>query len=225
MVALLGLVAILVVPAISQMQSRLRMESTARQTAALLQQARTEAINRGVPVVVEIDFTDDTLVAFADIDDALGDPGSDLLFTPRTADDTDDGVEPARGTTDYVVASLQLPGGNTSSQIYFWGAEDSGPEEEHAVSGFTASPNVDEPNLAVFDSDGSIDSVGAFRLGMGPLPEDSPGDGIHWNFMEVRVAPQATGRVEVRKYIPEPPGIQGYYPRDSTPGGASWTWY
>lgn len=59
-----------------------------------------------------------------------------------------------------------------------------------SFKGFSVDPAGGDANVAIFQGDGSIDETGAFRFG------DETG-----NFLEVRVAPQATARIEVRKCL------------------------
>ena len=78
------------------------------------------------------------------------------------------------------------------------------PEDPAAVAGFAAG-------LAVFRPDGSVEQQGAVRLG------DPKG-----NFLEVRVAPAATARVVVRKWVPREGGGGDW--RESGEGGQPWQW-
>jgi prepilin-type N-terminal cleavage/methylation domain-containing protein len=55
---------------------------------------------------------------------------------------------------------------------------------------FSPDPAGGDANVAIFQGDGSISDTGAFRFG------DDAG-----NFLEVRVAPEATARIEVRKCL------------------------
>jgi prepilin-type N-terminal cleavage/methylation domain-containing protein len=72
--------------------------------------------------------------------------------------------------------------------VFFWGEEDAAPEGDNAISNF---PHDEDGGFAEFRSDGSAASVGAIRFG------DQRG-----NFLEVRVATAATGRIELRKWRP-----------------------
>ena len=79
---------------------------------------------------------------------------------------------------------------------------------------WTASP-IDGPELfaAVFEPDGSIRDIGAFRIA------DDRGDPR--NTLEVRVAPRATARIEVRKFVFGGPSGDDFYPA----GAGLWKWY
>ena len=63
-----------------------------------------------------------------------------------------------------------------------------GTDAEKVASGFNPVPWSDT-NVAVFDSDGSVRVVGAFRTG-----------DLEGHDLEVRIEPQATARVEIRKW-------------------------
>jgi prepilin-type N-terminal cleavage/methylation domain-containing protein len=91
--------------------------------------------------------------------------------------------------TDPVLASFVLPTGVSLG----------------SVEGFSADP-AGGPNIAIFRSGGSIVDDGAFRI------SDPYG-----NQMEVRVAPKATARIEVRK------SENGAYVPNGDNGNA-WTW-
>jgi hypothetical protein len=67
--------------------------------------------------------------------------------------------------------------------------------------------------MAIFQQDGSIDETGAFRLG------DEVG-----NFLEVRVEPKATARIEVRKCLActNEADDKDWYADGN--GGKAWAW-
>jgi hypothetical protein len=91
-------------------------------------------------------------------------------------------------------------------RITFAGPAD-GEEGADSVDGFTVNPeDASLPNQAVFNPDGSIDEVGGFRF------TDPRG-----NVLEVRVAPQATARIELRKWD----GTAFHAQRE---GGKPWDW-
>lgn len=75
-----------------------------------------------------------------------------------------------------------------------------------SVDGFTGVGK-----LATFQADGSVESVGALRLA------DQRG-----NFLEVRVEPAATARVEIRKWQ-EVSGTPRWVA--ARQGGEAWTWH
>ena len=82
-----------------------------------------------------------------------------------------------------------------------------GEEGADTVDGFTVNPEDSSlPNQAVFNPDGSIDAVGGFRFA------DARG-----NFLELRVSPQATARMELLKW-------DGTGWRAQREGGEPWEW-
>ncbi len=74
------------------------------------------------------------------------------------------------------------------------------------IAGFptSAGGNI---GLVTFASDGSVDAAGGIRIGDG-----------RGNFLEVRVEPRTTARIEVRKW-------DGAAWRAAGEGGSSWRWY
>ncbi len=206
MLLVLMVLIALALPNLLYLVRRSRFQAATTETSMLLSRARMEAIKRGVPVVVGIDLDQQQLFAFADVNLEDGSRGSDLLFTAV------DGANP--GATDYRIGAIPLPEG-----VRFWGPDDSEPGGPDAVDQFTEVPDEDVPNVAVMQTDGSIRDLGAFRLGF------RTGEGEPGNFFEVRVSPQATARVQIRKYDPDrTPGPDGmnYYTRDQD--GEPWEW-
>lgn len=78
------------------------------------------------------------------------------------------------------------------------------PGSQPAVDGFVHADRPDQ--RAIFNPDGSLKATGAFRL------RDRRG-----NFLEVRMAPRATGKVTMRKW-------DGSEWREQGEGGVSWEW-
>lgn len=203
--AVVMLVLLLGFPALQNMIVRGKMEGAAQQASTLLRSARFEALKSGgaagaarswtARVVVKADFATDEIVTFVDLHDGLGEPRSDLLFNPVAG-------APAK-TTDYELGRFRLPSG-----VQFWGPGDAVPEGADAVEGWTDDPaGAGLPPLAVFRSDGTIEEAGALRLGDG-----------RGNRLEVRVSPEATARVEVRKL-----DADGVW-RARGDGGKTWEW-
>ncbi|MEA2600862.1 MAG: type fimbrial biosis protein FimT [Acidobacteriota bacterium] len=84
-------------------------------------------------------------------------------------------------------------------------------EGASSVYGFTVDPeSASNPKLAVFTRDGSIADVGAFRFA-----------DTYENYLEVRVAPAATARIELRKARQDGSTWNWYASGD---GGEAWTW-
>jgi type IV fimbrial biogenesis protein FimT len=79
-----------------------------------------------------------------------------------------------------------------------------GPDSQTNIDGFTV---VDGVRKAIFEPDGSIRATGAIRLA------DHRG-----NYLELRVAPRATGKVGLYKW-------DGSAWRANGEGGTSWTWH
>lgn len=160
-------------PALSRLIVRSTLESSSRETATLLQRARMEAIKRRVQTVVEVDPTDGSVLAYADVDgEAAGDP-PDLAFNPVDGELAFD--------TDYRIGVV-MP----RSRVRI-----AAPGSQPAVDGLT--PTGDGDRVAVFLPTGGADRAGGFRFA------DSAGS----NHLEVRIEPAGTGRVELRKWSRE----------------------
>ncbi len=97
--------------------------------------------------------------------------------------------------TDYELGRYKLPAGVTLSA----------PPDEDVIWGFST---VDGEQVAILTPAGTIEVVGAFRFG------DRRG-----NFLEVRVEPAATARIQVRKWDP----ASGTW-KEQGEGGESWHW-
>lgn len=82
-----------------------------------------------------------------------------------------------------------------------------------SVAGLSADPAGGDVNVAIFRGDGSVQATGSFRFG------DDFG-----NFLEVRVSPAATARVEVRKCLActNADDASDWYANGD--GGRAWTW-
>lgn len=185
--AVVGLMVAVIVPAIQQQIHRAKLQGCAREAANLLQKARFESIKNNVNAVVEIDSVNNLLFAFADVHGtAATDPG-DGLFNPIPA-------ATAR-TTDYEIGRLSLPPG-----VRF--EYPTGVTDQASIDGFG------DTNQAIFRSDGSVQDLGAFRFG-----------DRRNNFLETRVEPAATARIEVRKWHDS----SGEW-RAFGEGGEPWEW-
>lgn len=174
-VAMVGIITLIGIPAMQRLIYRTKVEGIARETTILMNLARYEAIKRGVPVVVEIDPAGGEVFAFADVHGGL-----DPLAPP-------DGIFAAIAgatarTTDYPIGRLPLPAGVTFS---FQAQTDLA-----SVDGFNNDGNPDPPDdKAIFMSDGSVLDSGAIRFG-----------DIRGNFLEARIDPPGTARIELRKW-------------------------
>lgn len=197
--AMLGILAAIGFPALISFINRGKIEGTAGKTSLLTQRTRMEAMKRGVRTVMAIDPVAREVIAFADVHGILATDPSDGLYNPIG------GMTPR--TTDYIIARYQLPSG-----VSFASPTDVG---MNSVDGFVNPGNPDPPDRqAVFQTDGSVLATGAFRFA------DARG-----NYLEVRVAPQATGKAQVRKYndaLPANADGTNWYARRE--GGEPWTW-
>jgi type II secretion system protein H len=182
-VALMAIFLVIVIPSIRRAVTQSRLNGSSQELAAVLRQARAEAVRRSVPVVVKVDYENDEIFSFADINDGDGDPGSNLDYDPI-------GGAPS-GSADYEIQRVRL-----ASFIKFWGPLDSDIEGADAINGFTDVPDEDT-NAVVFLPNGSVQNPGGFRIGDGEPPDDPR------NFFEIRVAPQASARVQILKYNPD----------------------
>jgi len=191
-VTVMGLIATLGMPALMQMVHRTKMEGINRQTGLLFQQARLESIKRGVPAVVMIEPTLREVVAFVDVHGAASTDPSDGLFNPL-------GGLPVGGT-DFEFARYPLPSG-----VDFAFLSDTGLA---SVDGFINTGNPDPPDSQViFKSNGSAFSDGALRFG-----------DVRGNYLEVRVSPASTARVQIRKW-------NGAEWLAANEGGSPWAWH
>ena len=92
-------------------------------------------------------------------------------------------------------------------KVDFWGPTDVAANGANAIDGWDSPPTA---RLGpIFRPDGSVDRAGAFRL------RDS-----NDNFLEVRVATPATGRIVLRKWFP---AESAFYLNGES--GRKWVWY
>lgn len=186
--ALIAIVATLAGPNLLRLVQRSKLQGMVQQTAALVRLARAEAIRQNVPTVVRADLAGGFVVAFADVHGTnLTDP-PDRIFNPIAG-------QPLR-TTDYELGRYSLP----ARVLFRAPAADPLP-----VDGFTT---VGVEQVAVFEPDGSIVRIGAFRLA-----------DAYDNFLEIRIEPQATGRVQIRKWSADD---ADWFGRNE--GGRPWQW-
>jgi prepilin-type N-terminal cleavage/methylation domain-containing protein len=172
----LALAVVLVALALPALQTSLhqsKIRGLAQEVTVLMRQARLDAIKNSAQAVVRIVPPDEVLGTVGRVE-AFSDRDSDMALSPG---------EPELGR-------FELPPG-----VYFKAPPNL--EDDASVDGFTAAGAG--PNIAVFQRDGSVEALGAFRLG-----DD------YDNFLEVRVEPAATARIELRKARDE---------------GGTWNWY
>jgi prepilin-type N-terminal cleavage/methylation domain-containing protein len=196
-VVILGFMLAMGVPALVRFTHRANLEQTARLTEQLMQFARREAVKSNLTANVVFDYDKNQVYAYADANaNNVEDPGEKEL------------------------GRFPLP-----QKVYFWGGEDGAAEGANAVTAswgtgtMTCTPSCPTGGIAAFLPDGSARSLGGVRFGD---KKDSSGNG---NFLEVRVAIAATGKLELGKYDPLPLAGSStlYLVRDQ--GGRSWTWY
>jgi Tfp pilus assembly protein FimT len=223
MVIMMALVAV-TIPEIRSLLNRAKLTGAAQEIASVVRVARFEAIRRSCTTVVQVNYANNSLLAFADLNNAAGALTPDLIYNPPTA---------AQNSTlkvrsyDYTILTYNLPNG-----VHWWGAADNSPNGNNAVSGFTGSPTSGAPNIAVFNSDGSVQATGAFRIGSGTAPRTvAAGSDNVDNFLAVNVSPLATARIYVTKYNPFvtlDPSLyyeQGQIPTGPGVGTPLWVWY
>jgi prepilin-type N-terminal cleavage/methylation domain-containing protein len=162
-VALIGIMALLGYPSLLGTLNRLRLTNTAREAAVFMQIARMEAAKRSLT----------TQVIYQDAATAIIGKPSLLAFADTNASGTyEDGI-------DKLLAGPYPLG----KGVDLWGPAETSKEGASAISGWTG----DGP---VFNSNGSVQSVGAFRF------RDQNG-----NFIEARVEFAGTGKVVLQKWI------------------------
>ena len=199
------------------MAPRLDLQGAADRATFLITRARLEAIQRGVPTVVQVDLAHGEFRVFADVngDSVAGSSGFDhyLKFDPYWLD----GVHrPDLGPkqTDYEVGFLRL-----ERSIF------AAPGGKDAVTGFTKVPGAlpDAPPVLVFSPDGVPKNLGTFRLA-----DQSGFDGRSMNHIEIAIV-NLTGRVETRKYLHEddsPTSSAGFFSEGLRSSGENlWVWY
>jgi type II secretory pathway pseudopilin PulG len=172
-VAVIGIMATIGIPNLLRVIHRAKIEGIARETSTLMQRARSESVRQNVPTVVRFDLTRNEVVAFADVDGLAITDPPDMFYNPVAG-------QPHR-TTDYEIGRYQLP-----ENVLFQepAADGLGPVKDFTDNG--------TERIAIFDPNGSIRATGAVRFG-----------DLRGNFLEIRVEPAATARVQMRKWDPD----------------------
>jgi type IV fimbrial biogenesis protein FimT len=166
MLVVMSLMLVLValgIPALQNALHQAKIRGITQEVTVLMRQARLDAVKTSAQAVVQIIPSTGS-----------GDPGHVLAFSDRDSDGKLGDGEP-------VLGNFALPPG-----VVFEDCKKA--EGKNSVKGFSLDPNGG-PNMAIFQHDGSISAVGAFRL-------NDPYD----NCMEVNVDPAATARIEVRQW-------------------------
>ena len=141
-VAIIGIVSLMGLPALQNFILRAKHEGAARQISMLMHRAKMEAVLQSVPTVVSVDTANETVTAFADINE-----DGDFAFNPLAGADYK--------TTDYQIGgTYRLPSG----------VDFLAPGAEAVVDAFF-DVSWNTANVAVFGSDGSVRETGAFRTG------------------------------------------------------------
>ncbi len=191
--AILLVIATIGFPALQKQISTSRLIASCEQIGVHARFARAEAVKLGLPVVFAPSYASSTLSAFADGDDSLTfDDGEELVF------------------------EIPIGGGAGQRVLFFMGpdlVEGTSAAPAQSVDGLTLLGGGTNVRGAVFQADGSIRDSGAFRLADGKSPRG--------NICEVRMAPAATARVALLKYVYDGPVGDGFYVR----GSRSWEWY
>lgn len=178
--AILAVALGLGIPALQDFIVRSKTEGYAREMSVLLQRTRLEAIRMNRTGAVFLDTDNDRVVAFLDADrnfELAPDPGAEFR------------------ATDYELGSLSLPSG----------VEFREPDGATGVASVVGTTEIEYEGAArpavLFRSDGSVlDQVpdGALQTEFAFRVAD-----VRGNFLEVRIAPLLTGKVEVRKWNPD----------------------
>jgi type II secretory pathway pseudopilin PulG len=191
----------MMLPAIQRFTHRANLEMIARETTSLIQVARREAVKNNVTTNVVFDYNANQIFAYVDSD------GSNL-----------------EETGERELGRFTLP-----QKTYFWAGEDAVAEGTNALINFddsnicynvpkpppipppapTVIPCTGQDGIAAFRSDGSAARTGAVRFG-----------DEYRNYLEVRIAIAATGKIELRKWNT---GTSTYLLRDEN--GNAWAWY
>lgn len=200
-VVIIGLAIGVSAPAFNGTTRKVRTQGVIDEVSASLLKAQREATLRGVPVVVQPLPGSREVFIYANVD---RDPA--LVYSPD--------LSATNRTVDYEIARVRF---SSLAKVDFGspGTNPGAAKTAVFVDGLTKLPSGDF--VFVFEPDGSVRDVGAFRLG------DEYG-----NFFEVRAQPAATGRISVLKYHFAPPwgDDAAFFPRGTDPSGdyPMWKW-
>lgn len=173
-----------------------KMTSVSYECNVTVRRAKSEAIRKNSPVVIRYDPEAQVLVGFVDRHGVtLNDP-PDFVYLPAS------GTAPT--ATDHEVSRCPLPAG-----VSWGGPPDAGPAHAAIVLGFTTIGTDETEQVAIFEPDGTIQDIGAFRFG------DQRG-----NYMAIEIAPAATGRVRLLKWDAEDETW-----REQGEEGKKWQWF
>lgn len=181
-VAVIGLMALWGYPALLNTLNRVKLTGIARETSILMQQARMEAVKRGL----------NTEVLYLDQASCAGGLGCFIAFTDI------DGDGAFIAGIDDVVGRIPLPNG----------VELKAPGEVAEAAGAIDLWDVggDANDGPVYNTDGSVEKAGAFRLGDG-----------RGNYLEVRIEFAGTGKPTLKKW-------NGSAWKENGEDGVTWEW-
>lgn len=185
-IALIGIMALFGYPSLLGTLNRLRLTNTAREAAVFMQIARMEAAKRSLS----------TQVVYQDQASSLIGKPALLAFADTNANSVFD-----NGTDKILAGPYPLGKG-----VDLWGPGDAAKEGAAAISGWTG----DGP---VFNINGSVQSVGAFRF------RDQNG-----NIIETRVEFAGTGKVVLRKWIGPDDDLEDAW-KENGEDGNNWQWH
>ncbi len=134
-VSLVLILALFSYPTLVRYTHKTKLIGVARQTTSVMSLSRFEAVKLNRQVRVEVNFTDNTVFAFTDMNSS------------GTYD----------AATDRIVGRFSLP-----VDVRFWGPADAAPNGGDAVFNFQENASK---GWAVYQPDGSIERTGAFRFG------------------------------------------------------------
>ena len=178
------------VPALQKLFLRSKLMSASQEISSHLLRSRLESMKMSRQVVVAPVYASGTLVSWIDeIENQVFDAG-----------------------TDTELYRLTVPGDTQSAGLFFMGPNgnvgtDAVPGE--SVEGLTLVPSTAR-KVVVFFPDGSVREPGSIRISDDQTPRR--------NVIEIRVAPQATARIEIRKYVYDKLLYLPY-------GASQWDWY
>ena len=173
-----------------------KVSSVSYDCNVMVRRAKSEAIRKHSPVVVHYDAELDELVGFVDVHGATPADPPDSIFLAISGQ--------APTATDHQVARCALPPG-----LSWGGPPGAGPANAAIALGLTSIGGDDDEQVAIFDPDGTIRDIGAFRFG------DQRG-----NYLAIDIAPAATARVKLLKWDTDDDEW-----REQGEDGKKWQWF
>jgi prepilin-type N-terminal cleavage/methylation domain-containing protein len=187
-VAIIGIMALWGYPALLNTLNRVKLTGIARETSLLLQQARMEAIKRAL----------NTEVLYLDAVSCAGGVPCFLAFV-----DVDGDGAYIAANDDEIGGTLPIPNGIELR------APTQAAEGTKAIDAWDDAPRANDG--PVYNTDGSVDKAGAFRLADG-----------RGNYLEVRIEFLGTGKPTLQKWFGGgDPDINWY---ENGELGNTWEW-